>query len=116
MFRAPTERLKRVAGAFIDWGIGTADAIRYCQEVAPNLPIIASGGLKTGIDVAKSIALGAQIGGLAGEFLKSADQGGTAGAVELANALTDELRITMFCAGVEDLTELAALELHERNR
>ncbi len=112
--RAPTERLRRVAGAFIDWGIGTADAIRYCQEVAPELPVLASGGLKTGIDVAKCIALGAQIGGLAGEFLKAADKNGTAGAVELMRTLTDELRITMFCAGVENLGELSGLELHKR--
>lgn len=112
MYRAPTARLARVAGAFIDWGIPTADSIRYCREAAPELPIIASGGLKTGIDIAKCIALGAQVGGLAGEFLRAADTDGVAGAVELAGTLTDELRVAMFCAGAGSLDALAQTPLH----
>ena len=114
MFRAPTKRLARVAGAFIDWGIPTADSIQYCREAAPELPIMASGGLKTGIDVAKCIALGATIGGLAGEFLKAADEGGVEGIVDFTGAVTDELRIAMLCAGAGDLTALSQLELHRR--
>ena len=107
MYRAPTSRHARVAGAFLDWGIPTARAIIYCREAAPDLPIIASGGLKTGIDVAKCVALGAQLGGFAGEFLKSADKAGVEGVVELAQTLTDELRVAMLCTGSADLTTLA---------
>ncbi len=114
MYRAPTARLRRVAGAFIDWGIPTADSICYVREAAPDLPIIASGGLKTGIDIAKCIALGAQIGGLAGEFLKAADAGGVDGVVELAGALTDELRISMFAAGAGDLAALGQTKLYRK--
>lgn len=114
MYRAPTARHARVAGAFIDWGIPTADSIRYCHTVAPQLPIIASGGLKTGIDIAKCIALGAQVGGLAGEFLKAADQGGVAGVLELIACITEELKITMLCAGVGNVDALKKLNLHER--
>lgn len=112
MYRAPTARLARVAGAFIDWGIPTAVSIQYCRQAAPALPIFASGGINNGIDVAKSIALGASIVGLAGHFLRAADADGSAGVVELAETLTDELRVAMFCAGAADLTALAATPLH----
>lgn len=112
MYRAPTARLARVAGAFVDWGIPTAASIRYCREAAPDLPIIASGGLKSGIDIAKCIALGARLGGLAGEFLRAADKDGVDGVVELAQTITDELRVAMFCVGAVDIEALAMTPLH----
>jgi isopentenyl-diphosphate Delta-isomerase len=112
MYRAPTARLARVAGAFIDWGIPTAVSISYCRQEAPNLPVIASGGIKNGIDVAKCIALGASIVGLAGEFLRAADRDGVDGVVELAGTITDELRVAMFSAGISDLRSLAHAPLH----
>ncbi len=113
MFRAPTARLARVAGAFIDWGIPTAVSLRYCREAAPNLPIFASGGIYDGIEVAKSIALGATLVGLAGEFLRAADQDGVDGVVELAGTLTDELRVTMLCSGAGDLSALSQTPMHQ---
>jgi isopentenyl-diphosphate delta-isomerase len=112
MYRAPTARHARVAGAFVDWGIPTAVSIQYCRRAAPTLPIIASGGLKNGIDVAKCIALGANLAGFAGDFLRAADQNGVAGVVELAETITDELRIAMFCAGANDINTLAKTPLH----
>lgn len=112
MYRAPTARHARVAGAFIDWGIPTAVSIQYCQQAAPHLPIFASGGIKNGIEVAKSIALGASIAGLAGDFLRAADIGGVEGVVELAETITDELRVAMFVAGATDLSALAQTPLH----
>lgn len=112
MYRAPTKRLARVAGAFIDWGIPTAESIKYCHAEAPELPIFASGGIKNGIDVAKCIALGADIVGLAGDFLRAADKDGSAGVVELAETLTDELRVTMLCSGAGSLAALGETPLH----
>lgn len=113
MYRAPTARLARVAGAFIDWGIPTAVSLRYCREVAPDLPIFASGGIYNGIEVAKSIALGATLVGLAGEFLRAADQEGVEGVIELAGTLTDELRVTMLCSGAGDLAALSRTQLYQ---
>jgi isopentenyl-diphosphate delta-isomerase len=101
-----------VASAFIDWGIPTAVSIGYCRRAAPSLPIFASGGIKNGIEVAKCIALGATIAGLAGDFLRAADVDGVAGVVELAETITDELRVTMFAAAVTDLAALAKTPLH----
>lgn len=112
MYRAPTARHARVAGAFIDWGIPTAISIQLCRRGAPGLPILASGGIKNGIDVAKCIALGATAAGLAGDFLRAADQGGVAGVVELAGTLTDELRVAMFAGGAADLQALAETPLY----
>lgn len=112
MYRAPTARHRRVAGTFIDWGIPTAVSIQYCRRAHPTLPIIASGGIRHGIDVAKCIALGANLVGLAGDFLRAADQNGVAGVVELAETLTDELRIAMFCSGAADVQVLSQTPLH----
>jgi isopentenyl-diphosphate delta-isomerase len=112
MHRAPTNRHARVAGAFIDWGIPTAHSIQYVRQSAPNLPIIASGGIMTGIDIAKCIALGASIGGLAGDFLRAADSGGAKAVVELAGAITDELRVAMFCCGAANISRLAKTPIY----
>lgn len=112
MHRAPTKRHARIAAAFRDWGIPTASSIRFCRAAAPGLPIFASGGLKNGIDIAKCIALGANLGGLAGEFLRAAVHG-VAAVVELADTITTELKIAMLCAGAKDLTALSRTPLYE---
>lgn len=112
MFRAPTARHARVAGAFIDWGIPTAYSLQYCKRGAPNIPIIASGGIRDGIDAAKSIALGATLVGFAGDFLRAAVAGGVQAVVDTAGAIRDELVIAMFCAGASDLSELAHIPLY----
>ncbi len=111
MYRAPTARHARVAGAFIDWGIPTAVSIQQCRQAA-NLPIIASGGIHNGIEVAKSIALGARLAGIAGDFLRAGDQNGVEGVIELAQTITDELRVAMFGAGAANLTALSETKLY----
>ncbi len=114
MHRAPTARHARVAGAFIDWGIPTADSVRRCRASAPDMQIFASGGIRDGIDTAKCIALGATIAGFAGQFLRAAVAGGVEEVVDLAGAITDELRVAMFCSGAGDLMELGSTTLYER--
>ncbi|MBK8988587.1 MAG: type 2 isopentenyl-diphosphate Delta-isomerase [Chloroflexi bacterium] len=111
MYRAPTARHARVAGAFIDWGIPTAVSIQYCRAAAPALPIFASGGIRNGIDAAKCIALGANLVGFAGDFLRAASKDGVDGVVELAATITDELRIAMFCSGAADVSALGQTPL-----
>lgn len=103
--RAPSAFHARVAASFADWGIPTADAIRYAVENAPGIPVIASGGLRDGIDIAKCIALGACLGGLAGPFLKAADHSYEAVDM-LARELIAQLRIAMLCAGAGNLDSL----------
>jgi isopentenyl-diphosphate delta-isomerase len=79
---------------------------------APELPVIASGGLRDGIDVAKCIALGASAAGMAGPFLKAAAVS-TEAVSEAITELTRVLRIAMFCAGAGSIPELQAAPLLE---
>lgn len=115
MYRAPTKRHARVAGAFIDWGIPTADSIRYCRDVSPVIPIVASGGIRSGIDIAKCVALGATVSGIAGDFLRAAVTGGVDAVVDTTGAYTDELKVAMFCSGANDLEALRKTPLHRRD-
>ena len=114
MYRAQTETQKRVAAAFIDWGIPTAEAIQNVRQAAPNLGVIASGGLRDGIDVAKCVALGASLGGLASPFLKAAAISVEA-VTEAIAELSRELRIAMFAAGAGSVAELQATPLIQRD-
>lgn len=103
--RAPNAFHARVAACFADWGIPTADAVQYARAGAPELPIFASGGLRDGIDIVKCIALGAVAGGLAGPFLKAADQ--SVEAVEqLIQELAAQIRIAMLCCGARNIRAL----------
>ncbi|MGQ9887080.1 MAG: type 2 isopentenyl-diphosphate Delta-isomerase [Aggregatilineales bacterium] len=108
--RAPTSFHARVAASFADWGIPTADALRYAVENAPGILVFASGGLRDGIDIAKCIALGAYLGGLAGPFLRAADQSEDA-LDDLVRELVTQLRIAMLCAGAPDLDGLRRVSL-----
>jgi isopentenyl-diphosphate Delta-isomerase len=108
--RAPTEALRRMARSFKDWGIPTATALRMAQAGAPGIPLVASGGLRTGIEAAKALALGATVVGIASPFLKAA-AASTEEVVGAIDQFTSELRIAMFCAGAGDL---AALQLPGR--
>jgi isopentenyl-diphosphate delta-isomerase len=105
MHRADTEARRRVAATFVDWGIPTAESIQMVRQGAPHLPIIASGGLRNGLDIAKTIALGARLGGMAGPFLKAAMISAEA-VLEAIGVTTAELRATMFCIGAASLDEL----------
>lgn len=103
--RAPTERLRRLARAFADWGIPTAESLVMVGQATPHLPRIASGGIRDGIDVAKCLALGASAAGLASPFLKAAVVSAEA-VVDTIDSLAEELRIAMFCAGAGDVAAL----------
>ncbi len=110
MFRAHTEVQRRIAEAFVDWGIPTADSIRYVREAAPGMLIFASGGLKNGVDGAKCIALGATLFGMARPFLRAATVSAQAVADELAIS-TGQLRAAMLCVGAPDLATLGKVSL-----
>jgi isopentenyl-diphosphate delta-isomerase len=104
--RGGSAHLQRVAGSFASWGISTVESLLAVRRAAPNLTVFASGGLRTGIDVAKAIALGASLAGLASPALRAAVQSETALHEELA-AIIAELRTTMFCLGASTIGELS---------
>jgi isopentenyl-diphosphate delta-isomerase len=103
--RAPNAFHARIAASFADWGIPTAEAILYAMKGASGKTIIASGGLRDGIDIAKCIALGASAGGIAGPFLKAADQSVEA-VDQLIRELSAQIRIAMLCSGASTVAQL----------
>ena len=92
-----------VAGAFADWGLPTADALRAARAVAPELPAIASGGVRDGVEAAKCLALGAAAVGMARPFLVAAQADRTADAVAL---VLRQLRIAVWLTGAASAAEL----------
>ena len=108
--RAPSDFHARVARSFADWGIPTSDAIQYARSAAPDLPVFASGGLRDGIDIAKCLALGADLAGLASPFLRAASESSEA-VEELIQELNAQLRIAMLCTASRDLDALRQAEL-----
>jgi isopentenyl-diphosphate Delta-isomerase len=93
------DSLQRELGiTFADWGIPTAECIVEVRQDFPNIPLIASGGLRNGLDAAKSIALGADLAGLALPFLKAASESPQA-LDELVRLLLAELATVLFCTG-----------------
>lgn len=103
--RAENNLQRRLGETFADWGISTADCIVQIREQHPNLPLIASGGLRNGMEVAKAIALGADLAGLAFPFLQAASES-EAAIDELIELLISELKTVLFCTGNANLTEL----------
>ena len=103
--RAPSSFLRDLAEAFWDWGIPTAESLVRARRGAPNLPLIASGGIRDGVEAAKCIALGARLVGYASPMLKLADIGVEA-TIEGIKLLKEELRIAMFGVGAPNLDAL----------
>ena len=103
--RTSSETLKEIASAFKDWGIPTADSIVNIRQEFRDLPLIASGGLKNGIDIAKCIALGANLGGMARQFLLPAAESEEA-LLNAAHIITKQFSIAMFSVGAKNVADL----------
>jgi isopentenyl-diphosphate delta-isomerase len=97
------ERAGDVASAFAGWGVPTAAAVVAARRAAPELAVIASGGLRDGVDAAKALALGASAAGLARAFLLAARADR---ADEIAAALVRQLRIAVWASGAGSASEL----------
>ncbi len=96
-------RAAAVAAAFADWGVPTADAVRGAVAAAGGLPVIASGGVRDGVEAAMCLALGAVAAGLARPFLLAAQAGQASAAVE---ATIRQLRIATWAAGAAGTARL----------
>jgi isopentenyl-diphosphate delta-isomerase len=105
MYRSPDEFTRQLAASFIGWGIPTAESILNVKKAAPQMTIFASGGLKDGLDIAKCIALGATLGGMAGRLLIAAAQS-TDKAIETIKLTLRQIQTTMFAAGITNLDKL----------
>ncbi len=103
--RADNPLQRRLGKTFADWGLPTADCITSIRNLSPEVPLIASGGLRHGLDVAKVLALGADIAGLAMPFLQAAASS-EAALFDLAQVLIAEITTVLFCTGNATLSQL----------
>lgn len=113
MHRAPDEFTRELAATFVDWGINTANSLLNVKKAAPEMTLFASGGLKNGLDIAKSIALGATLGGMATPFLRSA-MISTEKAIEIIALIKSQLEVSMFSSGIANLPELQKAQIQEK--
>ncbi|MDM7457821.1 MAG: type 2 isopentenyl-diphosphate Delta-isomerase [Paracoccus sp. (in: a-proteobacteria)] len=100
------EALRRIAAPFHDWGIPTVAALRQVTPIATGRAVlIASGGVRHGLDVARAIRLGADLAGQAAHALTAARDSADALIAHFGEVVT-QLRIAMFCTGSRDLNAL----------
>jgi len=98
------KEMEYLGGALWNWGIPTAVSVVETTQKT-SLSVISSGGIRTGVEVVKSIALGATIGGMAKPFLEKAVQGEEALAEHVDNIIR-EIRVAMFLVGAKNVDEL----------
>jgi isopentenyl-diphosphate delta-isomerase len=108
--RAPNERLRVIAETFRGWGIPTARALSDVRAACPKATVIASGGIRSGLDAAKAIRLGADLVGQAAGVLAAALESEQAVIAHFEDRIA-ELRIACFCTGSADLKELRRARL-----
>jgi isopentenyl-diphosphate delta-isomerase len=99
---------------FADWGIPTEEALVAVRQAVPDLQIVASGGIRTGLDIAKSIALGADISAF-GQPLLAAALASTDKVVEFIRGIIREIKVAMLCVGAKNLDELKKIPLVRRS-
>ncbi|PZV16751.1 MAG: type 2 isopentenyl-diphosphate Delta-isomerase [Leptolyngbya sp.] len=111
--RATDAHQRRLGQTFGEWGLPTAECILQARKTAPALPLIASGGLRHGLDIAKTLALGADLAGLAMPFLRAASESEAAVAA-LVEVLMAEMKTVLFCTGQQNLAGLRQLGVLEK--
>ena len=112
-YRQPDPAVRRVAHSFAGWGIPTATALTETVAATGDLPVFASGGIRTGVDVAMAVRLGARLVGMAAPVLDPAVATADEGRGQM-EAVIEELRIAMFCTGSADLDALRAAVLRRK--
>ncbi len=110
---APNEKLHLASKVFEDWGISTVDAILNARAIGPKFQIWASGGVRSGLDAAKFIAMGASMVGIAKPILAAAlaSESALRGTME---QFEFELKVAMFCCGVQSLRQLQEDQVWEK--
>lgn len=93
--------------ALRDWGVPTAASVAIARRVRPRFKtIIATGGVSSGLDVAKALALGAHAAGIARPVLQAFLSGGKAGAIRFLQGVEAELRAAMLLVGARSVSAM----------
>jgi len=103
--RADNNLQKQLGLSFTDWGIPTAQCIKQIRQLNGEIPLIASGGLRNGLEVSKAIALGADIAGLAFPFLQAARDSPESLDL-LVKLILAEMKTVLFCTGNANVSQL----------
>jgi isopentenyl-diphosphate delta-isomerase len=90
---------------FADWGIPTEEALVEVRKALPEVPLVASGGMRNGLDIAKAIALGADLAAI-GQPLLSPALISSEKVEEFLRGVIYELKVAMLCAGAVNLAAL----------
>ncbi len=109
-YRQKNPYYRRLAHCFASWGIPTAVSLQEVRQAVPELPVFASGGIRTGIDTAKALVLGATLVGCAAPLLDVATQEAEK-VYEKFSLMLEELKIAAFCTGSANLTQLKQVNL-----
>lgn len=104
--RARTARSKELGELLSQWGIPTAASIAAARAAAPRMQIVGSGGVRSGLDAAKAIALGADVAGFALPMVRAHQQGGIEGAREALRGAIEALRAAALLCGARDVAAL----------
>lgn len=108
-FRAADPERRAIGATYRDWGLPTADALVQCrQALGDDFPLIATGGVRSGLDAALALAIGADLAGVALPFFRAADRGPDA-ALALGRRLVEEIRIAAFLSGAGSCKGLRGL-------
>jgi len=91
--------------AVADWGIPTAQALMEVRRELPEMPLVASGGVRSGMDAAKALALGADVVAMARPLLAPAIESSEA-VVDMLGGFIEELKVCLYGCGAADLAEL----------
>ena len=113
-YRQSEAQKRRIAHSFAGWGIPTSIALAEVRRALPDTPLIASGGIRSGIDAAKAIRLGADLVGMAAPTLGPAIDT-TKMVVEQMAQVIEELKISMFCTGSAHLAALREAIILDRS-
>jgi isopentenyl-diphosphate delta-isomerase len=106
--RAKDARSRALGELLSDWGIPTAACVAAARAAAPGMRIIASGGLRSGLDAARALALGADIAGFALPLVRAHQQSGVEGARSALDAILTALRAALLLCGCRDVAALRA--------
>ena len=98
--------------AIADWGVPTAQALQEVRQTLPGMPLVASGGIRSGVDAAKALALGADVVALARPLLAPAIESAAA-VVDVLGGFIEELRVCLHGCGVSDVDGLRRIELEQ---
>lgn len=109
-YRIMDKNKKRLALDFRNWGIPTVESLLQIQKEVPGIITFASGGIRNGLDIAKSIRLGASLAGIAGQYLRAASISEDE-LDRLSDYLIEGLRITMFGTGSRAISDLRKASL-----